>query len=592
MEERPCEGATGVYISHGAENGPDRSNISVNNDQDHSQFQNEKTQTKKTENGRITGTLKEGEVTPTSLNPDSSLHPVNSNGDRHLLDINLKQKPTRRAFTTDSTGDRKGRNTSRNSMDFKNDKSSELNTLEGKKEALATLNGVVSLNSVPLANGYPSKPGADNDGSGSESGYTTPKKRRAQRNGKAADNVTASAQGKAMQQGGKQDHGPVAPDSASGSQVESGRAGSKAELHLKAKEPTASATPPPLPWWPELQRQELRQQSGWQTVEDRSSKVKVATSTKEDSWTLFKLPPVFPVDNSAWRPPQVAHVLAVKTITSASFSNGPLLGEGNGCPLPGPHFSAGPLLATPTVATENVASPSGSGTSAIGSSTTTSMAEPRKPSLFVYPDMQLSLPSGRQADPPAAPTNQKSLGDIFQNQWGLSFINEPSAGPENMACRSNGKEVPVEVSFQGGCPATVATQTSSTSQRPDQPPFPTAHEPEKRTNAQNLSRGVSGGATAASGAVPETSAQRDETRVYGAIEFCSSSKDICAELPPTSPAAPKVALAKDQGHTKGFDRRNGIYFEFAKTRESPSIPLASQIWHWYKGESREENAGG
>jgi len=48
MEERPCDGAIGVYISHGAENDTDRSNISVNNDQNHSQFQNEKTQTKKT----------------------------------------------------------------------------------------------------------------------------------------------------------------------------------------------------------------------------------------------------------------------------------------------------------------------------------------------------------------------------------------------------------------------------------------------------------------------------------------------------------------------------------------------------------------
>ncbi|XP_016312881.1 nuclear fragile X mental retardation-interacting protein 2-like [Sinocyclocheilus anshuiensis] len=598
MEERPCEGATGVYISHGAENGPDRSNISVNNDQNHSKFQNEKTQTKKTENGKINGTLKEGEVTPASFNPDISLHPANSNGDRHLLDINLKQKPTRRAFTTDSTGDRKGRNTSRNSMDFKNDKSSELNTLEGKKETLATLNGVVSLNSVPLTNGYPSTPGADNDGSGSESGYTTPKKRLAQRNGKAGDNVTASAQGKAMQQGGKQDHGPVAPDSASGSQVESGRTGSKVELHLKAKEPPASATPPPLPV-AELQRKNSDSKVAGKRFEDRSSKVKVATSTKEDSWTLFKPPPVFPVDNSSakivpkisyaskvkenlnktaqaggealtpapqvpGRPPQVP-MSAVKTITSASFTNGPLPGEGNGCPLPCPHFSAGPLLATLAIAAENVASPPGSGTSAVGSSTT-SVAEPRKPSLFVYPvtpsNMQLSLPSGRQADPPAASTNQKSLGEIFQNQWGLSFINEPSAGPEGVACHSNGKDVPVEVSFQGGCSATVATQTSSTSQRLDQqPPFPKAHEPDKWTNAQNLSRGASGGAKAASGAIPETSvlsldAQRDQTGVHGAIVFCSSSKDICAELPPTSPAAPKVALAKDQGHTKGFDRRS------------------------------------
>ncbi|XP_067306592.1 FMR1-interacting protein NUFIP2 isoform X2 [Pseudorasbora parva] len=597
MEERPCEGAIGVYISHGAENEPGRSNISVNNDQNHSQFQNEKTQTKKTENGKINGTLKEGEVTPISFNPDSSLQPANGNGDRHLLDINLKQKPTRRAFTADSTGDRKGRNTSKNRMDFKNDKSSELNTLEGKKEALSSLNGVVSLNSVPLTNGYPSKPGADNDGSGSESGYTTPKKRRAQRNGKAGDNVTASAQGKAMQQGGKQDHGPVAPESASGSQVESGRAGSKAETHLKAKDPPASATPPPLPV-AELQRKNLEGKVASKRFEDRSSKVKVATSTKEDSWTLFKPPPVFPVDNSSakivpkisyaskvkenlnktaqaggealtpapqvpGRPPQVP-MSAVKTITSASFTNGPLPGEGNGCPLPGSHFSSGPLLATPAVATENVASPPGSGTMAIGSSTI-SVAEPRKPSLFVYPvtpsNMQLSLPSGRQADPPAAATNQKSLGDIFQNQWGLSFINEPSAGPESVAYCSNGKDVPVEVCFQGGCPATVATQTSSTSQRPDQPPFPKAHEPDKRTNAQNLSRGVSGGATAASRAVPETPVfsldpQRDETGIHGAIVFCSSSKDICAELPPTSPAAPKVALAKDQGHTKGFDRRS------------------------------------
>ncbi|XP_051520792.1 FMR1-interacting protein NUFIP2-like isoform X1 [Myxocyprinus asiaticus] len=608
MEERPCEGAIGIYVSHGAENGPDRSNISVNNDQNHCQFQNEKTQTKKTENGKINGTLKEGEVTPTSFNPDSSQHPANSNGNRHLLETNLKKKPTQRAFVTGSTGDRKSRNTSRNNMNFKNDKSSELNTLEGKKEALAALNGVVSLNSVPFTNGYPSKPGADNDGSGSESGYTTPKKCRTQINGKAGDNVTAFTQGKAMQQGSQQDHGPAAPESAdraTGSQVDSGRAGSKGEgnpgCYSKAKELPASATPPPLPV-AELQCKNSDIKAAGKKFEDRSSKVKVAASTKEDSWTLFKPPPVFPVDNSSakivpkisyaskvkenlnktaqaggealtpapqvpGRPPQVP-MSAVKTITSASFTNGPLLGDGNGFPLPGPHFSStastGPLLVSPAVATENVASPTGSGTTAIGISTT-SLAEPRKSSLFVYPvntsNMQLSLPSGRQADPPAAQTNQKSLGDIFQNQWGLSFINEPSAGPEGAAYRSNGKDMLVEVSFQGGCPATVATQTSSTSQRLDQPPFPKAHEPDKRTNAQNLSKGLNSGAPVASGSVPETSvlsldAQRDETGVHGAIVFCSSSKDICAELPPTSPAAPKVALTKDQGHTKSFDRRS------------------------------------
>ncbi|TRY81809.1 hypothetical protein DNTS_001887 [Danionella cerebrum] len=592
MEERPHEGAIGILFSHGAENSPNRSNISVNNDQNHSQLQNEKTQTKKTENGKVNGILKEGELTPTSFNPANSLHPANRNGERHLFNLSVKQKPTRRAFTADSVGDRKGRN----SMDFKNDKSSEFITLEGKKEVLASLNGVGPHTSIPLTNGYPSYPGAD-DGSGSDSGYTTPKKRRAQKNGKAGDNMTVSAQGKAMQQVGKQDHGPPLPVSVSGSHMNDDSVGSKTESYLKAKEQTVSAMPAPLTGT-ELQRKNSDGKAAGKRFVERSSKVKVAASTKEDSWTLFKPPPVFPVDNSSAKivpkisyaskvkenlnkttqaggeglvlSPQVSgrpqHVpmSAVKTITSASFTNGPLTGEGIGCPLPGPPFGSGPLLATPTVATENVASPPGYGTIAIGSSTT-SAAEPRKPSLFVYPvtpsNMQLSLPSGRQADPPAAPTNQKSLGDIFQNQWGLSFINEPNAGPECVLYRSNGKDMSVEVSFQGGYPETVATQISTTSQRPDQPLLTKARESEKRTNAQTRSRSMSGSAPISSGFVFENSvlymdAQRIETGIHGAIVFCSSSKDICAELPPSSPSVPKVVLAKDQGHTKGFDRRS------------------------------------
>ncbi|KAI4881169.1 hypothetical protein NFI96_000822 [Prochilodus magdalenae] len=551
--------------------------------------------------GKVNGSIVEGEETPTSLDSHSYLH---HNGDKVLLETNLKRKPSGQALNAALKGEGKGNNTSRNSMDYKNDKPSELITHEGKKEALASLNGVVTLNCGPLTNGYPGKPGTDNDGSGSESGYTTPKKRRPQRNGKALDNVSASAHGKAMQPASKQDPGPAAQELADrtlGPQVDLARAASKTDSP-KVREVPASTTATPVT--SEVHRKNSDGKASGKKLEDKSGKVKVAASTKEDSWTLFKPPPVFPVDNSSakivpkisyaskvkenlnktaqaggealspvpqvpGRPSQVP-MSAVKTITSASFTNGPLAGEGNGCPLPGTHFSSvassAPVLASSAAGADNVASPSGS-----GSTTTTtipSAAEPRKPNLFVYPlnqsSMQLTLPSGRQADPPATATNQKSLGDIFQNQWGLSFINEPSAGPEGLICHSTAKDKPVEVSFQGGCPATVAIQTSSASQRLDQSSFPKAYELDKRTSAQTLSKGVNLVLPVASGSAPEGTSQassvgpdsqKDEAGVPGAIVFCSSSKDIGAELTRTSPAAPKLSLAREQGHTKGFDRR-------------------------------------
>lgn len=507
---------------------------------------------------------------------------MSQNGGKLRVESDLKPKPSGQPSHTGLKGERKGNNTSRNSMDCKNDKPSELTAHEGKKEALASLNGVVTLNCGPLTNGYPGKTGTDNDGSGSESGYATPKKRRAQRNGKSLDNVTASSQVKAMQQASKQEPGPAAlepADRTSVVQVEISRASTKTDGPSSGftKPREATTTPPALP------TSEVYRKSAGKKFEDKSTKTKVA-SAKEDSWTLFKPPPVFPVDNSSakivpkisyaskvkenlnkaaqtgteipapapqvpGRPSQVP-MSAVKTITSASFSNG----DGNTCPLPGPHFSSVPSSSpVPVVSSEgsdHVASSSGSSCNPSTSATT---PEPRKPNLFVYPlsassssNMQLSLPSGRQSDPPP---NQKSLGDIFQNQWGLSFINEPSGGPEGPACGSTAKAKPGEVSFQGGCTAAVATQTHSTSQRPDQSAFP-----DKRTST---SKGGNHAPSAAGGSAEgspqalnlEVDTQKDEPGVTGAIVFCSSSKDIGAELPR------KLSLPREQGYTKGFERR-------------------------------------
>lgn len=532
------------------------------------------------ENGKINGFVVEGEEAPTSLDLDSSLHSVSQNGDRLLLEFDLKLKPSGKPSYIGLKGERKGNNASRNSMDCKNDKPSELTAHEGKKEALTSLNGVVTLNCGPLTNGYPGKTGTDNDGSGSESGYTTPKKRRAQKNGKSLDNVTASSQVKAMHQASKQEPGPAALElgerASAAVQVEISRASTKTDSHsggfTKTRE--ATTTPPTLP------TSEVYRKSAGKKFEDKSTKMKVAASAKEDSWTLFKPPPVFPVDNSSakivpkisyaskvkenlnkaaqtgteipapspsvpGRPSQVP-MSAVKTITSASFSNG----DGNTCPLPGPHFSSvhssSPVPVVSSAGSDHVASSSGS---SCNPSTSTTTPEPRKPNLFVYPlsasssNMQLSLPSGRQSDPPPS---QKSLGDIFQNQWGLSFINEPSSGPEGPTCGSTAKAKPGELSFQGGCTAAVATQTHSVPQRPEQSTFL-----DKRTS---VSKGGNLTLSVASEGSPqplnlEVDTQKDESGVSGAIVFCSSSKDIGAELPH------KLSLPREQGYTKGFERR-------------------------------------
>ncbi|KAF4086398.1 hypothetical protein AMELA_G00105790 [Ameiurus melas] len=578
MAERPSTGASGAQLSHGADDG---ARLSVNDEQSCRQLQDEETPTKKTENGKLNGFVVEGEETPTFLDLDSSPHSVSQNGDKLLLESDLKPKPSGQPSYTGLKGERKGNNTSRNySMDCKNDKPSELTTHEGKKEAFVSLNGVVTLNCGPLTNGYP---GTDNDGSGSESGYATPKKRRAQRNGKSLDNVTASSQVKAMQQASKQEPGLATlepADRTSAAQVEISRASSKTDSHSSGLTKTREATTTP----PGLPTSEVYRKSAGKKFEDKSTKTKVAASAKEDSWTLFKPPPVFPVDNSSakivpkisyaskvkenlnkaaqtcteipapapqvtGRPSQVP-MSAVKTITSASFSNG----DGNTCPLPGPHFSSvpssSPVPVVSSAGSDHVASSTGS---SCNPSTSTTTSEPRKPNLFVYPlsassssNMQLSLPSGRQSDPPP---NQKSLGDIFQNQWGLSFINEPSGGPEGPACGSTAKAKPVEVSFQGGCTAAVATQTHGAPKRPDQSAFP-----DKRTS---VSKGGNLASSAASGSTEgslqalnlEVDTQKDDPGVSGAIVFCSSSKDVGAELPR------KLSLPREQGYTKGFERR-------------------------------------
>ncbi|KAG9341400.1 hypothetical protein JZ751_019208 [Albula glossodonta] len=480
-------------------------------------------------------------------------------------------------------------------MDSKNDKPSDFSTHEGKpldkKDSLSLLNGLVSLGASHITNGYPCKPIPDNDGSGSENGYTTPKKRRASRNSlKGVENVSVPPE-KTMQQGStappRQGMGPPSPEPNTklrpGAKADvsagTGRAGEPQRKNSDGKASVASG----------------------KKFEDRPGKAKFAASSaatsvtaKEDSWTLFKPPPVFPVDNSSAKivpkisyaskvkenlnkaaqagsdalPPQesgrpsLVPMSALKTITSASFTNGPVSvsGEGNGC-LP-----AGPLLSTaastvplihPHQGGENVAT-SPDNDSSTTATPVAATGEPRKSSLFVYPtaptNMQPALPSAHQVDTPPATTqtNQKALGDIFQNQWGLSFINEPNAGPDG----GEGKAEPAgEMTLQGqrlkDCGTAPPLQ--------ERPPLPGAHKVERRTSPlpySSVSKACPSAVSVGGGRAQTHSIGPDppkgQTGSLSAIAF-ASSKDPSADPPQASLANPVVALVKEQ--SKGFNRR-------------------------------------
>lgn len=405
--------------------------------------------------------------------PVAMSHAPNGNGNRHTSSTHVKQKPTQKLYTPVPKVSSKGLDHKKN-MDHKNDKEKalDLNHYEGqpldKKDSLLFPNGIVNCGLI--TNGYSSK---DNDGSGSEGGYTTPKKRKARcNNSKNADDVLKEKE-RDMQQGNTtEEHEAFNPDATEKgvtSRPDGFRAAHKADATAAGRRAVVPET---------MVGEFQRKNSDGKTVStfgkkgEERHKSKLSSPSKEDSWTLFKPPPVFPVDNSSAKivpkisyaskvkenlnkvaqgggeapPPPVrlpqVPMSAMKTITSASFTNGPASGNGNGCPV-GTFFApaANSIPPPPSAPScENVASPMESNCSSATSPADGDAYEHRKCTLLIYPlNMQPVLPSARHLDPPAAQTNQKALGDIFQNQWGLSFINEPNLGPEG-----GSSPVPVE----------------------------------------------------------------------------------------------------------------------------------------------------
>ncbi|XP_041742765.2 nuclear fragile X mental retardation-interacting protein 2 [Coregonus clupeaformis] len=599
MEEQPKDRAQDRrYHHHGEERNPIQYKSSVKNDQIYFQYQ--ETQTKKTGNGKINTSDVEGEKILSANDFFCVPRPTNSNGNRHLINTNVKQKSTRKVYSTLSKVASKECLDHKKNMDSKNDKDKALdftNDYEGKlldkEESALLLNGVV--NSAHITNGYSSKSPPDNDGSGSESGYTTPKKRKARRNSiKNTEHLTSEKE-RAMQQG----NATQEPDSSGLEPMEkvvSSRLVHKADAQTAVRQMGA----------PEVSVGELqRKNSDSKTAavafgkkfEDRP-KAKLSSSTKEDSWTLFKPPPVFPVDNSSAKivpkisyaskvkenlnkaaqaggevqPPQVPGRLsqvpmsAMKTITSASFTNGLVSGDGNGCPSVGTFFTpaASSIPPSPSLPCgENVAAFLDNDCS----SSTNLAADLRKCTLFIYPlnplNMQPVLPSARQVDTPAAQTNQKALGDIFQNQWGLSFINEPNVGPEG----GSGPVAAVEgkaavVTFQGEpCPAVAAEPGLDASLSIPEPlPLTLAQDSEKRTSAPACPPATMKGEDGTKAQLSGQEETKCEAKSSGAVVL-ASGKDISAE-PAQAPLTNLVlGPSKEQAHSKRLDRGSSGSFD-------------------------------
>ncbi|MEQ2275429.1 hypothetical protein XENORESO_003235 [Xenotaenia resolanae] len=465
MEEQPKDRAQDRQHHHNAE---DRTSIQrtacLKHDQSQFQCQHQETQAKKTGNNNVNINDEEEEKNPHLPYTVGMSYPSSSNGNRHISNPNVKQKGQQKHYTSVQKVSSKLSDHKKN-MDLKNDKKAldlshyDIQPMDKKDSALLQ-NGLVTCGLI--TNGYSSK---DNDGSGSEGGYTTPKKRKSRcSNTKSADNMTKEKERDMQPRHTTKELGALnveTPEKEMASRLDGFRSGYKVESQATVKRAVASD-----PSVAESQRKnsEGKAAGTFGKKTEEKHKGKLSSPSKEDSWTLFKPPPVFPVDNSSAKivpkisyaskvkenlnkvaqgggeaaPPPVrlsqVPMSAMKTITSASFTNGPVSGNGNGCPSVGTFFApaASCIQSAPFIPSgQNVASSLESNCSSATSPVDGEASELRKCTVLIYPlNMQPVLPSARHLDPPATQTNQKALGDIFQNQWGLSFINEPNLGLE------------------------------------------------------------------------------------------------------------------------------------------------------------------
>nr|XP_023700870.1 nuclear fragile X mental retardation-interacting protein 2-like [Paramormyrops kingsleyae] len=529
MEERPGERPSEKRHQHGIERGQCGPGKALKDAQSRCEHQHQEAPAKKAGNGKVHGSLAEARRTGPTSDAASVPYVSYSNGAPLRIEATIRPGHVGRGAAPPpaKTGSRSGpRN---NSMECKRDKAPDGGAYEpADKESPFLVNGVVGFTPGYMGNGYPG-----NDGGSSESAYATAKKRQARFDG--ARGTEAVQQGGAVPVHESEPSSPELGERATGPRPEN--VGVVAGVAKVAGAPCR------------------RNEDGV-----CRAKVSPVAAAKEDSWTLFRPLPVFPVDNSSAKivpkisyaskvkenlnkaapsatetlPPQVP-MSAVKTIPSAGLANGPVSGDGRpfvtAQRLPAAASRGAP--ASSYLRDPNVAS----SLDGDGGATPTPSGEQREPSVVLNPltvsGLDLAPPSAFPEDLSGSPAGCQALGDIFQNEWGLSFINEPNAGPR-------GSQSVTDALFQDRVPAVPdlrAPENTSLSDIRTSGPPPTGVPrespsviPVAKCSAQTLPLGSDPHRTNAGsqGAVPprdigagQLQVDKESGHVKGSFERCS-----------------------------------------------------------------------
>ncbi|XP_073421577.1 FMR1-interacting protein NUFIP2 [Dendrobates tinctorius] len=495
-------------LQHGAEGSAKYQPKPIKHEQKHA-LQQQETHQKKTVHGELNGTTGNRKTLGFDKSANQTASRIPNGSQQGPAEIGTNSKHLAKTINFGKANNKPKTLLHKNSMDKQNEKSYESKPRDIKCTDKGEIhNGLLSNSSGFITNGYVGK-GAENDGSGSESGYATANKRKAKFTITKPIENSSFLSGKMSDVETKLDSENLKPDLFADqktiSRADNGKATWKSE-------PSATG----------IGRSKLstgdipRKNSDGKPVvgkkfDDRpKGKASPISSTKEDSWTLFKPPPVFPVDNSSAKiVPKISYaskvkenlnkaaqnnttspsplsfscqsgemtssncvsqvpMSAMKSVSTINFANGPLLVGADGgfmatAASTVSHTLPGGVEPLPTES----------------SSASTNPSEQKKSGLFTYPsNMQHALPDALQADQ-SGQSNQQSLGDIFQNQWGLSFINEPSAGPEA------GTNKPDTGQMVWEHPTPPVSQGAETVPSGNvRPVFPKAYELEKRTSPQ------------------------------------------------------------------------------------------------------------
>ncbi|XP_056415002.1 FMR1-interacting protein NUFIP2 isoform X2 [Hyla sarda] len=498
-------------LQHGAEGSAKYQPKPIKHDHKHA-LQHQETHQKKTVHGELNGTTGDRKTLASDKPANQIASRIPNGSQQAAAEIGTNSKHLAKPTNFGKANNRPKTLLHRNSMDKKNEKSYESKPKDircaEKGESGSIQNGLLSISSGLITNGYVSK-GAENDGSGSESGYAAANKRKTKfTNAKPAENSSfligkmSDSETKLDPENFKTD---FFTDQKGATRVDNGKATWKNEP-LTTGIGRGKSNPGDI----QRKNSDAKPVVGKKFDDRPKGKASPVSSTKEDSWTLFKPPPVFPVDNSSAKiVPKISYASKVKenlnkaaqnnatSHSSLSFSTQAGETTSSNCVSQVPmsamksvstiNFANGPLLVgtdggfmATAASTVSHALPGGAEPLPTESSSASSNpSEQKKSGLFTYPlNMQHALPDALQGDQ-SGQSNQHSLGEIFQNQWGLSFINEPSAGPETAAEKPDTGQVVWEHPTP---PASQGAETVPSGN--ERPVFPKAYELEKRTSPQ------------------------------------------------------------------------------------------------------------